>query len=460
MEKLKIQYLNIDINFNQWTNGRWAIPKPELWHGKIDHSCNIVCFPIQKYNYKRKFNIKKICKCCGREFTPNSNKQTMCGFCFDINTCDMCGKIFITQHKNEKSDKIFCSHECSRKFSVMKMNQWYKNHPEKRTENAINMHKNYSGMKYCKICGKETYHLVGVGCIECHNKTESKRNSSKIYMENLWKNEDFKNMAYHMKYCKICGCETIHKFFTCLRCNPEAMGATSNRNFIIKNNVKFYKDEPVDTIIQKLENHEYDVKDFPGWNKRFDRWCYGTYDILIDEKLIYYEHNFTIQKEILYYFDKSIENYIPWKEYKEKFKTKIELNNSFVDEIKLMYPNAFIQTTFRIQDSDNWVSARQAFEQDLVNMNINWFVYIKFYFNKENKIKPLVVGKSGSLNVNVNGSDVSFSTDINDGPARKFLNDENLQWCKTQILIIPCENENKAYNVEKFIFNKFNLFQS
>lgn len=458
MKKLKIQYLDININFDQWTNGRWAIPKPELWNGKVDSSYDIVCFPIQKYNYKRKFNTNKICKCCGREFIPNSNKQIMCGFCFDINICDLCGKIFITQHKNEKSDKIFCSRQCSRKFATTKMHQWYENHPEKRIENAINIHRNYSGIKYCEICGKETYHLVGAGCIECHNKTESKRNSSKIYMENLWKNEDFKNMAYHKKYCEKCKCETIHKFFTCLSCNPEAAGS-SNSNFINKNGIKYYKNEKVEDIIDKLNSGEYNVEDFPGWNKRFGEWHYKTENILTGDMNILNRYSF-IEKDEIYYFDRYTNDYIPWNEYKEKFKIKIEASNNFIDDIKSIYPNAFIQTTFRTQESCNWVGARQAFEFNLIEKNINWFSYIKFYIDDCGNIKPLVIGKTGSLNVNINGTDVSFSEYVNDGPARKFLNDENLQWCKTQILIIPCEDKNKAYNVEKFIFNKFNLFQS
>lgn len=33
-----------------------------------------------------------------------------------------------------------------------------------------NLHKKYSGKKICQICNKETFHLMGVGCVECHNK--------------------------------------------------------------------------------------------------------------------------------------------------------------------------------------------------------------------------------------------------------------------------------------------------
>lgn len=160
--------------------------------------------------------------------------------------------------------------------------------------------------------------------------------------------------------------------------------------------------------------------------------------------------SFTIKDNTLYYFDKSSNRYIPWKDYVEKFKI-----------IDVIIPNGFeLYPTFRIQDSADWTSARQAFEYSLVENNINWFIYIKFFIDHLGYIKPLVIGKSGSLNVNTNGSDVSFSTDINDGPARRFLNEEGLQWCKTQIAILKCNSEEEAYEKEKYFSKYLNLFGS
>ena len=69
-----------------------------------------------------------------------------------------------------------------------------------------------------------------------------------------------------------------------------------------------------------------------------------------------------------------------------------------------------------------------------------------------------MVGKSGSKLVNANGSDVSFSTDIDDGPARRFLAENKLKWDKTKIAILKCNNENEAYEKEKHYLNKLNLF--
>lgn len=101
--------------------------------------------------------------------------------------------------------------------------------------------------------------------------------------------------------------------------------------------------------------------------------------------------------------------------------------------------------------SIDWSNARSAFEQSLVDMNVGWFVYIKFYVNHDGCIKPLVVGKSGSLLVNSNGSDISFSIDVNDGPARRFLIEEDLEWCKTQIAVLPVDSEEEALYIEKEI---------
>ena len=156
--------------------------------------------------------------------------------------------------------------------------------------------------------------------------------------------------------------------------------------------------------------------------------------------------------KILYFYDQNIKNYIIWENYKKNFLINSKNFNLYDDFI--MYP------TFRDQNSINWDNARNAFEQSLVDCNINWFVYIKFYIDKDGKIKPLVVGRSGSMNVNCNGSDVSFSTDINHGPARRFLCENGLNWYKEQIAIKNCDSLKCSIDLEKEITIKYNLFNS
>lgn len=88
------------------------------------------------------------------------------------------------------------------------------------------------------------------------------------------------------------------------------------------------------------------------------------------------------------------------------------------------------------------------------------FIYIKFYINKNNEIKPLVIDKSGSWLVNSSGSDLSFDLDKNSGPARRFLIEENLDWCKSQIAIIKCDSEQKVLDPKRFVAINFNLFEN
>lgn len=73
---------------------------------------------------------------------------------------------------------------------------------------------------------------------------------------------------------------------------------------------------------------------------------------------------------------------------------------------------------------------------------------------------PLVVGKSGSLLVNVSGSDVNFSMDVKDGPARRFLAENALCWNKTEIAVHPCNDEGEAYQLECNIAKSILLFNS
>lgn len=208
-----------------------------------------------------------------------------------------------------------------------------------------------------------------------------------------------------------------------------------------------------------------------------------------DEKNNYYQkllnngfsrpNSFKTENNILYYYDKSNKQYVHWEDYKDKFNRKRLTKDleSFINSLKsldIFQPKQMgpketyniddiikIYPTFRTQESNTWEGSRGAFEQYLIDNKVNWFTYIKFYIDpKTNNIRPLVVGKSGSLNVNNSGSDISFSTDINDGPSRKFLYDINSSWDKTRILIIKAKSERQALYYEYKISNIYNLFES
>lgn len=146
-----------------------------------------------------------------------------------------------------------------------------------------------------------------------------------------------------------------------------------------------------------------------------------------------------------------------WSCYKEKF--KFAEFPIIKNKLKLFLHDFKVYPTFRTS-TEKWAGDKPAFEQFLVDNCVKWFVYIKFYYIKPNKIKPLVIGKSGSLLVNASGSDLNFSTKMEDGPARIFLNYNNYNWCYQIVAIRKCKNEKEAYKIEQKFADKFNLYQS
>lgn len=188
--------------------------------------------------------------------------------------------------------------------------------------------------------------------------------------------------------------------------------------------------------------------------------------------------SFKNENDILYYFDKSARQYVPWEEYKLRFVRKritkdVESFMQSVKSLPLFQPkhmgpadsydiNDVIQIipTFREQYADTWNGARNAFEEYLKELNVHWFTYVKFYVNGNNQIRPLVVGKSGSLLVNANGSDVNFSMNENDGPARRFLIDEGYHWDRTKLMILKTKSEKQALYWEWYLQKQYQLFES
>lgn len=163
---------------------------------------------------------------------------------------------------------------------------------------------------------------------------------------------------------------------------------------------------------------------------------------------------FKIIDSVLYVKDGN--NWVEWDQFKKSY---IESHTN------INLPNDFITIpTFRNQNSVSWVNSKAKFEQYLLDLNICWFIYIKFAI-KNNNIIPLVIGKTGSKNVNIYGSDVDFgdydkNNVYNATKARKFLYEEGMQWLKTHIAILPCENEKDALEKEQYYAKKLNLLQS
>ena len=108
----------------------------------------------------------------------------------------------------------------------------------------------------------------------------------------------------------------------------------------------------------------------------------------------------------------------------------------------------------------SWNGDKIAFDTMLEQLGYKWIVYIKFYIDRNNKIRPIVVGKSGSLKVNNSGCDLSFSTDVSHGDSRGFLKAANHDWYHKYILIKNFKNESQAYKFERKIMNLYGIYGS
>lgn len=126
----------------------------------------------------------------------------------------------------------------------------------------------------------------------------------------------------------------------------------------------------------------------------------------------------------------------------------------------------YIYETKLKQDEDGWKRGKHhEFEMSLVEDNINYFAYIKFYLDNGQKY-GLVAGKTGSYNVNGSGNDVRFRIQPDTDAAKKWLKDNDKEWCQTEILLIKTKNEDKdasekeALKIEKYLVDTFGLLES
>lgn len=263
------------------------------------------------------------------------------------------------------------------------------------------------------------------------------------------KSKLIQNLKPHLEFCDKCNKITKHFGIMCHPCHVRE--CINIPNFEIRNNVLFYKNMEWNYFCQLLDSGELNPDDYPGIEKRLGVWTYNSVEPIYDEPILF-NKDFILRDNVLFYKN------IPWEEYKLSFIVKPQPS---VEQLSKEL-NGFIQPTFRSQESLYWEN-RSAFEKDLIDKNIGWFVYIKFYIDKLNKeSKPLVVGKTGTKLVSNSNTDISFDyekySDRHRRPARIFLKETNTDWDKTYILIIKCNTELKALKLEKEIGESFNLF--
>ena len=234
-------------------------------------------------------------------------------------------------------------------------------------------------------------------------------------------------------------------------------------NFQVKDDVKYYKNEPVEKIISKLESGEYDTKDFPGWNKRFGYWCYHTEDILTSDKIILTGSNFQVKDNVEYILDHSTDQYV----LKDKFFKQLN------DRLKSQDVNSelkkFINLGFTLEpiitiDDSNW--NRNQTDRYLSDQGYGWITYIKLFEGK-----PFIVGKTGTRKVSKSPIDFDFKVynenDLNDlnysGQGRRFIREyyPNIKFTDfDKILIKNFDSETEALKYEDYIAKTYHLFES
>lgn len=266
----------------------------------------------------------------------------------------------------------------------------------------------YSGQKYCPSCGKYLTSLNGKRNIIKYNKSEKGReNSAKAGKKTIHNALKYSHDRIGIRYCSKCDRETSHiAGVGCLSChnNSEVMRkAIINRNLYNWTNPGYKK---------KIANN---LKDYVG------------------------RPNFEELDGVLYYKGEV------WEDFKKNFTNKpVELEN-FANRV-----GGFVQSTYRI--SPYATTGQDAMERDLVEKGVGYFVWFKFF----NDLTPAVVAKSGSKLVNKNGSDVGFSLkNYENCPARRIIVESNntISWYYDNIVIIPCDNEIEAFNLEKSFQN-------
>ncbi len=139
----------------------------------------------------------------------------------------------------------------------------------------------------------------------------------------------------------------------------------------------------------------------------------------------------------------------------------MELENS---EYKERYK---IYDTYLRQDDDRWRRGyKSKFQQSLVDDNLRFFAYIKFY-TEGGKKYALVAGKSGSYTVNKSsGCDLGFYLCPQKGPAKIWIDNNKKQWCQTEFLVIATKSEEKeksckeAKEIEEYLVHTFGLYES
>ena len=236
------------------------------------------------------------------------------------------------------------------------------------------------------------------------------------------------------------------------------------QNFQTMDGVRYYKNEPIEVVIAKLESGEYNTtEDCPGWNKRFGRWHYGTVDILAGDVHILNRNNFEIVDGVTYSLNKLTGEYVPWNIVTEKAFDRLQHVNPSEEERDFIKDEGFERFPIinNTDDPDMW--NREQTDKALCEAGYGWIVYIKLFLGH-----PFIGGKTGTRAVSNSPIDFDFKVyDENDllnpdysGAGRTFIKQMFGLECKytdhKYVLVKGgFKNEKEALEYEHYILNKY-----
>lgn len=271
--------------------------------------------------------------------------------------------------------------------------------------------------------------------------------------------------------CTKCGkyCESRNAFGLGVECGClNKLGFQPN--FVTRNGIRFYKEKHLETLCNQLLNGEEKISDYPGFSIRFDKVCYHGVDVLTDEKLPLNGDNFTIRNNVEYAFDHSTGEYVPKKEFFDRFQKYVETVQVSKKIQQLLDEGFELEPVVKIND-EMW--NRLQTDKMLHEKGYGWFVYVKLFNGL-----PFIVGKTGTYGARYDDGTTKQSMidwdfrvynpeDLKDpdyaGQGRRFLQERHSGVKYTDfdhVLCKKCENEQEAYKVEKEIGEKYHLFYS
>lgn len=404
---------------------------------------------LSKYSAVQHYHTTlRPCFLCNTIFDHYQRTAKTCGCCKILVNCIGCGTKYEIIKENysgrawnsilgaiEEGEeiKIYCTKSCSN------MNRHdFGTCPNCKHENVklYNSRCTYCANKElnrpitCKIHGYQPLSFGGI-CITCHNQTDEMREQARLQGLHNFNKLEGKELEEYQKRLELAELEN-----------------------------EIREEKILENIEKRIKDRDFHLKG------RLDE-LYNFRKLVkeANEQIKIYKENkiraqfiknrtCPIHNVLFSFISRSESKKVCWECHKEKFKL---CNDDFMN-VEIPKLGGFFQPTFRVKEGSS--IGQNGLELELVEKGVGHFVYIKFYTNENGKIKPLVAGLSGSLLVNKNGTDVSFSTNPIHGPARRYLLEHNLKWFEKFIYVIPVSSREEAEKLEKQIIKEYKLFGS